>query len=100
MSEQFKVGEIAILQNLPPQAARYSGTECQILLEEREYQMPSPIPGIRMITIAYTIRDCDGNVRLCDRSRLRKKKPPQEDDANKVVSWDECAWKPPVKEPA
>lgn len=92
MTGQFKVGEIAILQNLVGEGATcYNGTECEVIapLEARR-MMIFPI-----VVECYVVRDCDGNFRYAMPMMLRKKQPPQEDsDRNTVVEWKDCGWQP------
>lgn len=91
MNGQFKVGEIAILQNLVGDTACYNGTECEIT----EPLQRRTVPFFRIEVDVYTIRNCDGEKVYVLEKFLRKKRPPQEDsDRNTVVEWKECGWQP------
>lgn len=96
MSEQFKVGEIATLQNIVGLMSVFNGQDCEVTCGLTEREMP--IVKVRLAV--YTVDVPGWGKTYVLPEWLKKKRPPQQDDANKVVSWDECAWKPPVTTPA
>lgn len=87
----FKVGEIAILQNMTGGAAIYNGAECEVT----EPLTRRTMPVLNIDIDVYTIRHPDGADAYVLESWLRKKQPPQSDsDINTVVEWKDCAWQP------
>lgn len=91
----FKVGEIALLRNLPAPFDGMNGDECEIIagLDKRI---------VKDIHGSFDLIDCYGiscrGVRGAVQVMNLKKKPaePQTKDAEfgKKVEWSTCGWKP------
>lgn len=87
----FKVGEIAIMQNLVGFAASWNGAEVEIIEDIQRRIHPVMCPeGVMAYKVAF--RDMPPAFAL--EHQLRKKQPPKEEDINTVVSWDQVAWQP------
>lgn len=72
MSDQFKVGEIAIVQNANPGPYAFlNGTECEVMLVRDE---PYLMGGIDH---KYVILCVDGDKYNAAQLHLRRKRPPQ-----------------------
>lgn len=92
MSEQFSVGEIAIVQNAHPIVAHLNGTECEVL----EVFSP-PLIDEAGNEVNYIVLAEDGNKYGAGRHHLRKKRPPTEYTGELRIM--ELFTKPPVVQP-
>lgn len=91
----FKVGEIATLQKLSFPFVSLNGDDCEILTVLDKVSCVD-IFGTPAFDMVYTI-NVHGKVFAALPRHLKKKPRPadQKDaEANKTVSWDDCAWKP------
>lgn len=71
MTQTFKVGEVAILQNCGPLHAHLNGTECEITALESGVIFGEPY--------SYVVMTADGE-KYAKPHQLRKKRPPQSTD--------------------
>jgi len=96
MSEPFRVGEIAELCNLPPEAARYDGYEV-VIVELAQHRTWCGEYGEKLSGLAYVIL-FDDRLVACRPKNLRKRHKPIDtvdtEAPNKKTRWADGPWKP------
>lgn len=98
-NETFKVGEIAILQNLPVPFTVFHGQECEIIAALALTDIVD-IFGVHDTAVVYQISH--RGLIVAVRPNSLKKRPSKGDDAEeskdtdfgKTVEWKDCAWSP------
>jgi hypothetical protein len=96
MSEQFKVGDIAVgIGFTTAPNTNLNGMECEIIgpLQVRCVKL---IPeGLDAYKLCYHVRWADGKETAAHPRNLRRKQPPKSArEIDTLVSWEDCAWKP------
>ena len=92
MSKTFKVGDVAIAQNL----IHYSednGKEVEIIGPLQKRFWKSPRTGEIGSGMCYLVLWPDGNTTAQDPYTLRPKQPPRREQ-DEVVSWESVGWMP------
>lgn len=91
----FKIGEIAILQNIPSPFTFMNGEECEIdgALQTRNVR---DIYGNTGVVHGYRIKFRDQIGVVCADNLRKKKLPPETKDTEfgVKVNWQDCAWNP------
>jgi len=89
--DKFSIREIAIFYN-PGEKWHLKEVEIIGPLRKRRW-WDWDRENVSGCSLCYKI-DVDGDLDcIAEPYELRKKKPPK-DDANDVVSWDDCIWRP------
>ena len=77
MNETFKVGEVAIIQNIPSEKGYLNGTEC-VIISGIETHVVTDIDGVTGFATGYVAIDVDGPGVLYYPENLRKKSLPSD----------------------
>lgn len=84
---KFKVGDIVIICNAGKEHHKHLNGEEAIILS---------LPGdVEKFPLSYGISCRDVSIHSARPECLKPKQPPKNDrEIDRVVSWDDCAWKP------
>lgn len=95
MSEQFKVGDVVVVETCVKHK-QFVGREATIT---EIGMLGRDDMGCRFFACRLDFRLPNGLLAIAKPYQLRKKRPPRR-ECDEVVSWDDCAWKPKHKEAA
>lgn len=92
MSKTFKVGDVAIIQNLL-YWPELNGQEVEILRELEERAWRCDKSGYEGFSLCYVVLWPNGEITAQKPHELRLKKPPRREQ-DEVVSWESVGWMP------